>query len=344
MGNSRCWVGLRLVGSVLALASSSLSCAAQPERVPLNLNQSPGSGGSGATVGSGGTRGSAGSAGASAAGKPVSDAGGATHTPEAGVPGTTDAGKGVGAPDAGPTGPLSALRVTSLLLRDPHFFLGTNDITDQPFLGQSVNGNLIQSGLTMDYDGDGFLDVSFLVLLQPLAPTAASAHLQLIDGNCDVKNPTHCTAKPQPTLNASFTIENRAQGACLEPVAGTTTAGNTPPVSAPMGPCFVTTTASDLTITLGGIAIALTQARLAATYSGTPPSTLMTGLISGFVTKTKAMQALLPSYLGPPLAGTALSDYLRAEDADKAESPNGEDGYWLYVNFGADPITYTPPP
>jgi hypothetical protein len=334
MGNKRPVGVLRALVSVLSLAPL-LSCAAPPERTPLvltNPSAAQGSGGSAVARGSGGAAGSAGGAGA--AGK------GSTQTPDAGVT-RPDAGKAAGATDAG-AAPITALRVTSLLLRDPHFFLSGMDITDMPFLGQSVNGSLIQNGLTMDYDGNGFVDVSFLVLLQPLAPTAATAHLQLIDGNCDVKSPTHCAPKPQPGLNASFTIENRAQGACLEPVAGTTTAGNTPPVSTPMGPCFVTMTPTDLTIVLGGISIPMTQASLAATYAGTPPSKLMTGLISGFVTKTKAMQALLPDYLGVPLAGTPLSDYLHTADADKAQSPNGEDGYWLYVNFTAEPIMYTP--
>jgi hypothetical protein len=344
MGNKRSGRVLRRLGSVLALAPSLLSCAAGQTDRPATASTSPGvargSGGSTTAVGTSGMPASAGGAGAS--GKTdTSTAGTAAKTLDAGVR-SPDAGQGVGTAGAGATGPLTALRVTSLMLRDPHFFLSGMDITDTPFLGQSVNGSLIQNGLTMDYDGNGFVDVSFLVLLQPLAPTAPTAHLQLIDGNCDIKDVTHCAPKPQPGLNASFTIENRAQGSCLDPVAGTTTAGNAPPVSTPMGPCFVTTTAADLTITLGGIAIALTQARLAATYAGTPPSKLMTGLISGFVTKTKAMQALLPSYLGIPLAGTPLSDYLRPEDADKAQSPNGEDGYWLYVNFTAEPITYTP--
>jgi hypothetical protein len=47
----------------------------------------------------------------------------------------------------------------------------------------------------------------------------------------------------------------------------------------------------------------------------------------------------LPDYL-PLLAGTPLSDYLRAEDRDQAQSPTGDDGYWVYINFSAGSVDY----
>lgn len=243
------------------------------------------------------------------------------------------------AADSGPAGPPTAMRITALYLRDPHFYLnGMTDITDQMFLGQSVNGNLIPGGLTMDYDGDGFLDVSFMLLFQPLDPTASQAHLTMTDGNCPVSTPTRCMPKPQSGLDVSGAIANESQGACLQAMAGTTSAF-TPPVGEPAGPCFATTTGADFVMTVGGIAVKVTAGRIAGSYDSN--GGVMTGLIAGFVTKSEAMKALLPAYLGPPLAGTPLSMYLRQQDADMAQSPTGEDGWWLYLNFEATPATFS---
>jgi hypothetical protein len=59
------------------------------------------------------------------------------------------------------------------------------------------------------------------------------------------------------------------------------------------------------------------------------------------LTKAKAAESTLPDFLGPPLAGTMLSEYLKDSDADLTQSPTGEDGYWLYLNFVAEPIQYS---
>jgi hypothetical protein len=192
----------------------------------------------------------------------------------------------------------------------------------------------------MDYDGDGFLDLSVLLLMQPLDPMAINARLHTVDGNCRPNMPLQCVGKPNPGLDVTWTIENQTMGACLEPMAGTTS-NYKPGVSIPNGPCFITSTSSDLLVTLGGIMIALTHARLSASYEGAPPARLIDGVIEGFLTKAKAAESTLPDFLGPPLAGTMLSDYLKNSDADMAQSPTGEDGYWLYLNFVAEPIQYT---
>jgi hypothetical protein len=248
------------------------------------------------------------------------------------------------AQDSGPAAPPVALRMTELYLRDPHFFLNSTsmnptDITDMAFLGQSVNGNLIPNGMTMDYDGDGFLDVSFMFLFQPLDPNASGGQLRMTDGNCPVATPMKCMAKPKAGLDVQGAIENKKTGTCLQAVAGST-GGYTPPVGEPAGPCFSTTTGADFVMTVGGIAVAVTSGRISGSYDSS--GGVMTGLIEGFVTKAEAMKALLPAYLGPPLAGTPLDMYLKAQDTDMAQSPNGQNGYWLYLNFVAKSATFTP--
>jgi hypothetical protein len=231
----------------------------------------------------------------------------------------------------------SPFRVKDLFVRDPHMYLGTTDITDDAILGTSVNGSLIKNGLTMDYDMDGFLDVSILPILTPLDPAAKSASLHLIDARC--ASDTQCEPSVSVGLDVQFAIENRAQGTCLEPMPDTTS-GFTPAVDVPVAPCFATTDAHDFTINLGGVSIALTAARIGASYDGDPPSQLTHGLLMGFVTDAHAMQALLPDYL-PLLGGTPLTDYLRDQDRDMAQSPNAENGFWLYINFTASPVQYT---
>ena len=253
--------------------------------------------------------------------------------PDAALQPATDAG----AAGAAGAASRSALRVTELYLRDPHFYANGVDITDKPLLGNSVNGSLIPNGLSMDYDNDGFIDTSFLLVFQPLDPSAAHGALQLISGNCKLSDPTHCEPKGAPS--ASWTIDGKSAGTCLEAASGTTSSFK-PAVATPSAPCFVTNEGMDITVTLGGIQVPLTAARLAATYQGSPVNALMSGLIAGFLTKQRAMQTSLPDYLGPPLAGTPLSDYLDAKEADMAASPNGEDGFWVYLNFVAKPVTY----
>lgn len=269
---------------------------------------------------------------------------------DAGGAGEPQAGSSSGDPqDAGPSAdaqqaqsPATAtpFRIAELYLRDPRFILGSNDITDEPFLGQSVNGTLIPDGLSTDYDGDGFADVSIAVVLSPADPDAGSAQLQLVEALCAADNLASCTMHPDPELDANWPIETRAEGTCLEPVEGT--AGDSAEASAelPTGPCFVTTAERDMTLEVSGIRLALSSAQVAASYDGAAPDRLVHGLIRGFMTLEDADSALLPDYL-LLLAGSPLSSYLRAEERDDEQSPTGEQGWWVYLNFVAEPLQWT---
>jgi hypothetical protein len=214
------------------------------------------------------------------------------------------------------------------------------DVTDQPLLGISVNGSLIPNGLTKDEDGDGLLDLSVIGVLQPLDPMSATGMLDLVNANCPIGDPTNCVSDPAPTLNVNLTLENHDTGTCFRPLPGTTS-NFQPSIDLPSGPCFATTNPVDLVFNLGGIDVPLTGARIAASYSGSP-NRLFNGLIAGFLTEASATQAVLPASVGAPLAGTPLVNYLRSSERDKSQSPNGEDGWWIYFNFVAAPVTYTP--
>jgi hypothetical protein len=126
----------------------------------------------------------------------------------------------------------------------------------------------------------------------------------------------------------------------LEPIAGTTS-NYQPGVTVPTGPCFVSTNGNDLTMDLGGIKIKVTAARVGASYQAQPQG-LVKGLLAGFVTRAAAMEAVLPADAGPMVAGDTLATYIRQRDYDQSASPNGQDGFWMYLNFVAKPTAYTP--
>ncbi|HKU39672.1 MAG TPA: hypothetical protein VJR89_16040, partial [Polyangiales bacterium] len=123
---------------------------------------------------------------------------------------------------------------------------------------------------------------------------------------------------------------------CLAPLPGSTS-GYQPAIGRAQAPCFVSETASDLRVDLGGVALDVTSARVGATYAGA-----LRGLIFGFVTQQAAMRAVLPRDTAGLLAGTPLSRYVRRQDYDLPTSPNMQDGFWLYLEFVAEPVVLTP--
>jgi hypothetical protein len=217
-------------------------------------------------------------------------------------------------------------RIDQLLLRDPHLYLGTTDLTDKSSLPVSVNETLIPGGLTMDYDNDGFVDVSVVVHID-------GNQLHLVDARCKPATRNQCQRHPAPRLDVEWTVENVESGECLKLPSSSS---YEPPISVPSTPCSRTTEGRDVEMTLGGVQISMTDAKVAIRRGGQK----IDGLIVGFVTQAKAEQATLPNYV-PVLAGSPLSRYLLESDRDGSQSPSGEDGYWFYTNFAAEPATYS---
>jgi hypothetical protein len=243
---------------------------------------------------------------------------------------------------AGPA-PVTVFRVTELYLRDPHLFIGVSDITEMPVLGVSINRTLIPNKLTMDADHDGFLDLSMLLQLQPLDPLSTTATLTLTEGHCaaDPSGTKPCAPSTSAPLAAAWPITYSTTGTCLEPIAGSTSSYQ-PTIAVPQTPCFATSAGHDLVINLGGVAVQVSAARVSASQRLQPAPALVSGLISGFVSSTSAMRAILPADVGAPLAGSALSNYVRQQDYDLATSPTMENGFWLYLNFVAQRVDYAP--
>jgi hypothetical protein len=334
------WFGFDLFPADEAREASdgTAGAAATPE-VTGNSDGSVGAPPPNPTVGTGSPRvtPAAGSGGSSSAPTMPTSPGGV----QTGTPDTTNT-PGQIVPEAAPM----SFRITELQLRDPHVFAGTTDITEQQVLGQSVNRTLIPDKLTKDADGDGAIDVSVVALLAPFDPTAAAAvapTLTFVNADCPVSGGANASCKPLANskgLETTWTLSHRQSGNCLEPMQGTTS-GYQPGITVPSAPCFLSTEGNELTMDLGGIKIDVTAARVSATYQGQPAG-LVKGLLAGFVTRRAAEQATLPTASGSMVGGESLSTYIRMRDYDQSASPNGEDGFWMYLNFVAKPIAYTP--
>ncbi len=237
-----------------------------------------------------------------------------------------------------PTG----MRITSLALVDPHVFAGTLlGCLD----GTGLANDELSKNLTGDKEPDGFLDLSPVVVFTPFTTSeTVKPKIALNFAECTAPaSSTTCTAGEQ-----EFPAEgtNQASGTCLSPITGTTNSEYSAP-NIPANQCFVTK-GQTIVITLQGANITLYNARIAAKYKGT--TGLETGLLSGFVTEADAATTIVPL---PDLAGGAqpLAKLLRGgvgncKDAspakgDKDTGPNGESGWYFYLNFTASAAPYS---
>lgn len=240
----------------------------------------------------------------------------------------------------------AGFRFADLDLRDPHLFVdafGCRDITDTPLLGFSVNGTL-QTRIQTDGDGDGSLDLSYLVEFLPLDTSQASNLIDFGGAQCSAPaTGTTCT----PVL-ASAVAGDAALGppaACLAALPGTLRP-YTPALAVPTTPCFASPT-GNLTLDLGGVPVTLRQVALSATFVGTPATELTNGLLRGFISETDADNTILPASL-PLIGGRPLSSLLPggtgacAAHSDK-DVLDGVTGWWFYLNFPATRVSVSGP-
>lgn len=230
--------------------------------------------------------------------------------------------------------PPTAFRASRITLLDPHALaFGTVDVTD------TVNG-AITSSIEMDANDppDNILDLNVSIVFQPLDPQSASSAMSMSFAECSAPLATTACTQTAATTLIPATATNESAGTCLAELPGTTTVYDpaTPVVPVP-APCFVSDSV-DVTVPLGTITLPLKSAQISATYSGAPVTSLVTGLLRGYVTKADADAVLLPDSV-PLLGGSPLSDVLSADDMDTG--PNGEDGWWFYIAVEADRVDYT---
>jgi hypothetical protein len=241
--------------------------------------------------------------------------------------------------------PVTAYRISDLDLRDPHTFVEAVlcfDVTDDSPLPFSFNGSL-ETLITTDDDGDGFLDLSVLLLFRPLDLAAQDERVDLAGAICTA--PAAGTVCSQDPLNdpAITTYDSLGAGVCLAPEPGTTS-GYDPAVPEPAAPCFVGQPVTVI-VDLGGVAVPLEQAQVAATWSGgDPPTAVAGGLLRGFLSEAVADALLLPAKL-PIVGGQPLSVLLPGGTGNCAAGDDrdvlGKDtGWWFYLEFTADQVEY----
>jgi cysteine-rich repeat protein len=239
----------------------------------------------------------------------------------------------------------TAFRFSDLDLRDPHVFvnfIGCRDVTDTQLAGFAVNSALQTSIQTDGNDADTLLDLSIVLVFRPLSQNDPTSPVEVHFADCtSPMSSTMCSTGTGTTQ--MLTATNMSAGQCLSAIAGTTH-GYTPAITNPTGPCFVTTP-STFTINLGGIPITLHDARIAATYVGTPATSLTNGLLMGFISEADADTTIIPNTF-PLVGGKPLSELLAGGKnacpsySDK-DTNNGVVGWWFYLNFPAAKVPWT---
>lgn len=235
-------------------------------------------------------------------------------------------------------------RVTDIDLRDPHVFtlalILCLDVTDSAFNPQ------LQDQIDLDGDLDGLLDLSALILFRPLDPGSTDGNAAFGIGDCTVPPDTVCDQDPlsPPVVT---TASNVTMGSCMAPYPGTTTLGYAPaivPTDAPPT-CFVSGGVS-VVLDVGPVGIPLQDVQLSANYVGDPATSLVDGLMRGFIAEAVADTLLVDLGAGEvPLS--SLLPGGQGNCASHDDRDTGLDGstvgWWLYFNFTASRVPYAGP-
>jgi cysteine-rich repeat protein len=239
----------------------------------------------------------------------------------------------------------TAFRFSDLFLRDPHVFvnfIGCRDVTDTQLAGFSVNNSLHTSITTDGSDPDTFLDLSIVLVFRPLGQSAATSPMEIHFADCTSPiATTSCTTGKGQTIPTTAT--NMSGGQCLAALAGTTHP-YTPAITNATAPCFVTNPVT-VTINLGGIPITLHDARVAATYVGSPATSLTNGLLMGFISQTDAENTTIPTTFplvgGMPLSALLAGGMNACPTYSDMDMDGTTPGWWFYLNFPASKVPWT---
>jgi hypothetical protein len=242
-------------------------------------------------------------------------------------------------------------RIDDMDLRDPHVFvnvLGCRDVTDTVLLGFSVNSRL-QASIQTDADvpTDGLLDLSTLIEFLPLDQSLATNLMDSGSADCTAPIATTTCFRPIVPSGIAGDATLSSVGLCLAPIEGTSRPYS-PAITNSSAPCFSSPNGT-LILDLGGIPVTLNDAQIAASFDAAPASTLVNGLIKGFITEDDANVVLLPDTL-PLIGGQPLASVLPGGDPpgpnntncaahSDVDIRNGVRGWWFYLNFTATRVT-----
>ena len=235
-----------------------------------------------------------------------------------------------------------AYRFSDLDLRDPHIFVNVGVCLDST----TTFNNQLQTAITTDSDSDGNLDASYLLLFRPFEEPATATRVDFAQAACSAPVAGTSCAPVPGRVPQTMSYATLLVGTCVAPVPGTTNATYTPP-TLPTAPCFGSAERPAV-LELSGMSIPLRGVRVGATIGvGDPPVSFTGGLLAGFLRESDANTILLPPTF-PVVGGQPLSilfpggtgNCAAHDDRDTHEAVSG---WWLYLNFPADPVEWTGP-
>jgi hypothetical protein len=216
-------------------------------------------------------------------------------------------------------------RMDTIVLTDPHVVLDKvintpiffsdcpicEDITNvgqqESCAGETVDlpglNPALNDLITLDSDADGYIDLSFMLVYDPLDQTDGGGGLLTVtEGLCDVTDPTTCVPDPAASNTETTSYSTQAAGTCMSPITGTLGPrpypdGITVEPNSPSGSCFVSDP-TQFTITLEfeldgsveTVSIPMQQAQLAGEWGGDPATSITNGLLRGFLTMQEGDQ------------------------------------------------------
>lgn len=180
-----------------------------------------------------------------------------------------------------PPGGAVAFRFNSISLKDPTSGLGggcdNNDLVN----------DLLAGAITSDADGDGNLDMGFVLNFPMLDQSdGASGDVEFANAVCTAPDGAGCSLLQGSELYATV-YTAMAMGTCLEPDPALSDPSLGDPAESTTGPCFVTDAIS-ATVVTSTVSIPLTDARMAARFVGDPAGNLVEGTIQGFLSDADA--------------------------------------------------------
>jgi hypothetical protein len=204
----------------------------------------------------------------------------------------------------------------------------------------------LATNITTDEDGDGLLDLSLVLIYRPLDQTPGySGPASVSIAACtSPMSSTVCDEDPLAPLQDTA-YHNLGSGTCLAPIPGTT-GGYTPaPNSVTAPPTCYDTDRIDLTLYLAGTPVVLQDAEIAAVYVGDPATSMVTGLVRGFMSEAAAAATNVD--LGA-FGTRRLSSLLRPDACGGGDDRDyGLDGttrgWWFYLNFTAVEVDWVGP-
>ncbi len=227
--------------------------------------------------------------------------------------------------------------VCAALATDPCSVLGADlcaQVQQQdPTLKEAVLGALANNGTLP----------RLVLVLQP-DPNTGQLALEVHLANCAG---TTCSPSQMDFANPiSLPAVNVPLGSCYLADPATLTPGYSTP-NAPQGPCVAADTGA-ISFKLAGKQLVLPAGSVAAHYGGSQPGLqLDDGVFAVFLPASEAAKVTIPASV-PVYGGRGLDDLFvggsQGADCpgDDADMYGGEEGWWLYFNFRAKRVDWTP--